>query len=322
MTYLQRLSELKRLILENITPLVTNDYIYLDAPYYSNVGDVLIWQGSLDLLKRLPYKCLYSASINNYVKPNIDKNTIILLQGGGNFGDLWHKHQEFRIKVLKDFPDNKILLLPQSVHYSDERTLLEDAKEFNSHKYLTMCFRDKKSFETANKYFTSSCNILMPDMAFNMDIELWKSHIKPVVKNKILFLDRKDCEKNTNENYGIVPDNAENHDWPTIEKPLLIIRIFYKITYLFSRIDNMFIAYVNNKISDFVSKRILRKYYIRKGIRFISQYDYIYTTRLHTGILAFMLGKKFAFFDNSYGKNRGVYLAWLKDADNVTFIGK
>jgi pyruvyl transferase EpsO len=76
----------------------------------------------------------------------------------------------------------------------------------------------------------------------------------------------------------------------------------------------------DNLISDFVYQRFLRQYYIRKGIEFVSGYETIYTTRLHTGILAFMLGKPFTFFDNSYGKNRGVYEAWLKDVESVNFI--
>jgi pyruvyl transferase EpsO len=260
--------------------------------------------------------------MSNYTKPNIDKNVIILLQGGGNFGDIWREHQEFRIRILKDFPDNKIILLPQSIHYDSKDILLEDAEEFNCHKYLTMCFRDKKSLEVADKYFKNSRNILMPDMSFNVDFVLWKNYIRPVIKNKILFLNRKDCEKSVNENYEIVPDNAENCDWPTMERPLIVISIFYKITALLSRIDNVFFTCSNNKISDFISQRILRKYYIIKGIKFISQYNYIYTTRLHAGILAFILGKKIAFFDNSYGKNYGVYQAWLKNVENVMFIEK
>jgi pyruvyl transferase EpsO len=322
MTVLQKIFELKQFITDNLTPLITNDYIFLDTPYYPNIGDTLIWQGTLDFLRILPYRSLYSSSIINYQKPNIDKEIIILLQGGGNFGDLWRAHQNFRIQILESFPDNKIIMMPQSIGYTNETNLIEDAKVFNKHKKLTLCFRDKASLNIANKYFTSATNLLIPDMAFSIDMNCWEKYIKPIVKGKVLFLDRKDCEKNIHADYSIVPEIAEVHDWPTMEKRVFGICIFHRIQRLFHLIDKVFSTQLTNLFSDFVFQRILRKYYIRKGIEFISEYETIYTTRLHAGILAFMLGKAFTFFDNSYGKNRGVYETWLKDVETIKFTEK
>ena len=45
----------------------------------------------------------------------IPKSAIILLNGGGNFGDLWRSHSEFRIKVINNFRTNKIIIFPQTV---------------------------------------------------------------------------------------------------------------------------------------------------------------------------------------------------------------
>jgi pyruvyl transferase EpsO len=310
MTNTQKISELKKAIETAICPLITNDYIFLDVPYYANVGDTLIWQGTLDLLKVLPHKCLYSSSKENYVKPNIGKDVIILLQGGGNFGDLWYICQEFRLKILNDFPDNKIILLPQSIHYNSNDTLLVDANVFNKHKNLTMCFRDRNSLNIADQYFTNSNHVFVPDMAFYMDMNQWKKYIKPAEQGKILFLDRRDHEKNKNENYRIIPVGAENRDWPTMENEHMgfLLNLLLRIGARFSR-----------KMVDFIYQRKLRIQYIKEGVEFISAYDYIYTTRLHAGVLAFMLEKSFTFFDNSYGKNKGVYEAWLKDVETIKF---
>ena len=38
------------LICNTLQELITDDYIFLDLPYYPNVGDVLIWEATLQLL--------------------------------------------------------------------------------------------------------------------------------------------------------------------------------------------------------------------------------------------------------------------------------
>jgi pyruvyl transferase EpsO len=287
-------------------------------PYYTNIGDTLIWEGTLDYLKTLPCRCLYSSSIENYKKPEIDENVIILLMGGGNFGDLWYRHQVFRKLILESFPHNRIILLPQSIYFQNEDVLKEDALAFSKHTNLIMCFRDKCSLKIANEYFQNSNNILLPDMAFCMDVSKWKKYIKPV-ENKILFLDRKDVEKNNDQHYDVISSNAENHDWPTMEKAVSFLTVFYKIQRVLKKTDGVFSSNLNNFVSDRVYKGIVRKYFIKKGISFLSQYSYIYTTRLHAAILSILLEKEFFFFDNSYGKNKGFYDTWLHNVETIKF---
>ena len=70
-----------------------------------------------------------------------------------------------------------------------------------------------------------------------------------------------------------------------------------------------------------------RNYYFRhhfaemmfkEGVRFISPYRQIETTRLHGCILSILLGKEVTLVDNSYGKNRNFYHTWLTDLDSIT----
>jgi pyruvyl transferase EpsO len=316
----QKVLELKKIIQDNLTPFITNDYILLDLPYFSNVGDVLIWQGTLDFLKTLPYKCLYSSSIENFRQPKIDGSIIILFMGGGNFGDLWYRHQVFREKILKAFPENRIIQLPQSICFTDEEKLKKSVKVFSRHHKLTMCFRDKRSLDIANQYFPDSTNLLVPDIAFCMDMTHWQKYIQKPIDRKILYLDRKDCEKNANQRYDIIPNEAENRDWPTMETTILGLTLFRKLQLILRKTDKISGLKLNNIVSDAVYQKILRKYFIRSGISFLSNYSTIYTTRLHVAILSVLLDKAFTFFDNSYGKNKGVYEAWLNDIDSIQFI--
>ena len=89
MTPFEKISELRQIINQQLLPLVDSNYVYLELPYYENIGDTLIWEGTLQFLKQTKHKCLYSASLTTYYNHNIPKDTPILLQGGGNFGDLW-----------------------------------------------------------------------------------------------------------------------------------------------------------------------------------------------------------------------------------------
>ena len=122
----------KEIFEKNLFPLITNDYILLDLPYFTNVGDVLIWQSTLDLLKDIKYKCIYSSSIETYQKQSLPQEYIIILMGGGNWGDLWIRHHNFRRQILNDYPNNPIIQLPQSVFFKNPTYLQEDINLFPS----------------------------------------------------------------------------------------------------------------------------------------------------------------------------------------------
>ncbi|MDD3155582.1 MAG: polysaccharide pyruvyl transferase family protein [Victivallaceae bacterium] len=51
----------------------------------------------------------------------------------------------------------------------------------------------------------------------------------------------------------------------------------------------------------------------------IDRFDTVVTDRLHVGIAAYILGKKVFWFDNSFGKVRGVYDFSLQGAKNIIF---
>lgn len=50
--------------------------------------------------------------------------------------------------------------------------------------------------------------------------------------------------------------------------------------------------------------------------------EVVFTTRLHAGLFAAMLGRRTFIFDGAYHKIRGIYELSLKDRQNVTFVEK
>lgn len=209
-----KVSELREKLDKAILPVVDRDYVYLDLPYHPNTGDGLIWSAAHDMLSQSGHKCLYESSEFTFDDRNISADTLIIFNGGGNFGDLWYNYTVFRNKIINKYPENHFLVLPQSVCYESEQHLREDIEIYSQCKNMTICSRDQASYDFLRKHFTKNDILLTPDMAFHTSKKL----LQPKNNDgKVLFLKRIDKEFVPDEEYNIVPKNAEVHDWPTLE---------------------------------------------------------------------------------------------------------
>ena len=141
----------------------------LNYPDYLNLGDHLIWLGTVmyltDVLKT---KINYASSIADF-SPTVMEEKIgkapILLQGGGNLGDLWRVDQQFREQIIAKYQDRPIVILPQSIFFSKLENLQKTAAIFNSHPNLTIFVRDDRSYQIAHESFHKCRVIKSPDMA-------------------------------------------------------------------------------------------------------------------------------------------------------------
>lgn len=316
----QNQQEYFNLFKTTLAKLITNDYILLDLPYFTNVGDILIWQSTLDILETLPYKCLYSCSKESYIKPSLPADAIIIFMGGGNFGDLWKSHQVFRHRVLTDFPNNRILQLPQSVWFKSKEDIKQDAAIFSKHiGDITICLREQQSYDLIKSNYKSVNVLLLPDLVLSFDVNKYikKYNIHIQEKKETVFIKRQDIEKKDN-NSSLYMTNVEIADWPCMQKktvPTRVIEIIIRIIHLMHLPANM-----RKRLLDFCYKHILKDIYLKVGIKFIGQYKNVYSTRLHAAILSCLLGKKTYLFDNSYGKCSGVFYLWMKNYSNIKMM--
>ena len=239
--------------------------------------------------------------------PAIPKDDLLIMRGSGSFGDIWPTAPNFWKFVMKNYPENPILFMPQTIHFQDERNLEEIAILINNHKKTTLCLRDNESFDIAKKYF--KCNsYLVPDMAFYMKAK------NPSVtlsnnSNSILLVKREDKERRASNLIGnlLGKDNVTVSDWPTFQN--------YDIV---EKIKKKFFTHNSYRVYDLFIKQVYSKYIIKQGINFLRPFSIIFTTRMHAGILAMMMGKEAIFIDNSYGKLRKVYETWLSDVKNIS----
>lgn len=286
---------------ERLTPLIESDYIYLDLPYHSNIGDSLIWMGTDYFLKRLPYQCLGSHSIDTFTFSHLPKDAVILLHGGGNFGDVWRKHQDFRLRVIESYPRNPIIILPQTVYYQSDTIFDEDIRKMNRHVNLTVCARDNHSASLLKEHGFTGQLLILPDMAFCIDRNQLTADNSPVSREELILL-RKDKESPLGTlSTEIISANVDIRDWPQQKETRRKARRYIR-RHTRKETDSFF-------QSTFLPSRI------REGVRFVSRYKMVYSTRLHVAILRLLLEQPVKIMDNSYGKNLNFYNTWLTDSE-------
>lgn len=321
MTELEKVSQLAAMVDERLLPLIDHDYVLYGLPNYSNVGDLLIWEGVLEFLKNVPYKCKGVCAWNEYPTNPLAGDSIILIQGGGYFGDVWRKAWKHVLDGIRPYRNNKIILLPMSIYYEDDTLRKADADYLAEFKDLTICARDEASFLCAKTGFLNQV-LLVPDMAWHIGRNYLARWSQPS-SGKILLLKRTDKELDS-EDIHIPGIQVDIHDWPTIETltPSEIrfkkyIRLVNKFQRKLPRMRSLF-----QNLKDRSYDLYYRNQMNSRGISFISSYETIYTTRLHGLILSVLLGKEVYFIDNSYGKLSSCYSTWLKDVDRVHLFEK
>ena len=296
---------LKRKIFNILENIIDRDYVLLDLPNYRNIGDQLIYIGQLDFLKKIPFNCLLRSSVTFF--NDAIANEMILLQGGGNFGDLYPVHQNYRESIIIQYPNNKIFIFPTSLHFNNESNMLKSLSIYNHHDNLTVCARDKFTYDILIKYCPNNNILLVPDMAFCSSYMINKDK----ETDKVLYFKRKDGElKNSNDfNFDFPVDEL---DWPTYNDSIIEL-LHRKFNNLDNRISKIVFRLIRkSSVFGIFCLRDENKY-ADLGVDFLSKYKFVITTRLHGHILSTLLGVPSIIIDNSYGKNKRFYFSWLQD---------
>ena len=310
MTIQQVIERQHRIIESTLVPLMKSDYIFIDLPYYSNIGDTLIWKGTETFLSKLPYKCLFKASFQTFQFPKLSEDVIIIMMGGGNWGDLYAPHNQLRREVVTRYPNNRIIVLPQTIYYQSARNARNDAKVFRKNKNLIICARDKYSYHFLKAFGFSKNILLLPDMAFCIDTTELKEFSKELINRDLLF-QRVDKEKtNISRITSCLQDGSYDvSDWPLYEGE------DDRLTHLFDYIHKKsFVEADQYAINFYMPSRV------REGVELISKYKRIFSNRLHGAILSILLEKEVYIIDNSYGKNRQYFNTWLQETKGIGFI--
>jgi pyruvyl transferase EpsO len=265
----------------------------LDFPDIRNCGDSAIWLGEMAYLKdRYGKRPAYVSRIDDFSAEELEQvmpTGPIFIHGGGNFGDLWVAHQDFRERVLERFPTRPIIQFPQSIHYKSPERIEESARAIGRHKNFVLLVRDEESKHFAEKHF--DCQVrLCPDMAFAIGA------LEPAAAEfPVLAMLRADLEKAGDLDVSAYPD-VPVEDWTT--ESAQSVRV--------SKAFGAASAFVALKPAEMRLRKLDAAAHnrFRRGIRQISRGQAIVTDRLHVHICSLLLGRPHAVLDNSYGKVR------------------
>jgi exopolysaccharide biosynthesis predicted pyruvyltransferase EpsI len=283
-------------------------FALLDFPDHPNVGDSAIWLGTTAFFREYRgAQPAYVASTRNLSESEL-RDAVpdgpIFIHGGGNFGDLWPRHHEFRERLLERFPDREIIQLPQSIHFEDPALAARTARLIARHGRFRLFARDRPSYEFATARF--DCEVaLCPDMA----LFLGPLDRKPAEVD-VLYLLRTDKERMVREpvgptgSYWVV-------DWLEDERASLELARFRSVLreLLRGRGDPNAL-----RIADYEATARAR---VRRGCRLLSAGRAVITDRLHGHLLCLLLGIPHAVLENSYGKLGRFLEIWTGGAAGV-----
>lgn len=139
---------------------------------HSNIGDAAIAVGSLEFIRR--YFSEYEpVEISTYeineryseLCALCSPDDLIFLQGGGNLGNRFMSEENLRRKVIADFPNNHIVILPQTIYFDDDAEASASAEIYTRHKNLQLFTRGKESLSFAQNNFPQIPSASALDMA-------------------------------------------------------------------------------------------------------------------------------------------------------------
>lgn len=265
-------------------------YFYLDAATYNNLGDQAIslaieWFLN-DEFGKEHVRVINETDIIGYIqslKNQIYKEDVIVLGGGGNMGDLYPRYESIRRLVIKSFPDNKIVIFPQTIDYTDDKYGMKEFERakrvYRAHKKLIICAREKKTLEI----FKSFCKnvLLVPDIALYLAGKLL---VTKGASSKCGICLREDNES--------LLDEKERGELFAELKGQSID--FEKITTMY---------FVEDKLMCFDD----RKCAVQTKLEEFAKYKMIITDRLHGMIFSILSNTPCLALDNSNHKVSGVY---------------
>lgn len=284
-----------------------DNWALLGFPEHSNVGDSAIWLGSVKILERtFGQRPSYVGTETEFPSKiqSVMPNGPIFLIGGGNFGDIWPKFHESRLKLLKSFPNRKIVQLPQTIHYSSPELLKEMRVAIANHPDFTLFVRDESSLRFAQENFDCP-TFLCPDMAYGIG----RLFAKRQASDEVFSLMRTDREALIAGDEGDrLRELGEIGDW--VENK-----------WRFPRQDKLLLSASTR--SEFLKSALMRykeRIFYRKaeaevlrGVELLSRGRLVVTDRLHAHILCVLMGKPHVVLDNSYGKVFNYISTWRDD---------
>lgn len=287
----------------------------VNFPNHNNPGDSAIWLGARASLRRLGVRVRYQSAWCTYNADALRRalpDGPVLLNGGGNFGDLYKGQQGLREQLLAELPGRRLIQLPQSIHFREQRNLDRVRRLVADHGQVTLMLREQHSFDFAGEQFDAQ-TVLAPDCALALGA-LPAPEAAPDVD--VLWLHRLPGD----------PEYVDHGNLPT-DLPVREVEWLRKV-----RPEPQWStrARAARKANGWLlprcrsdatwSRRAWRPLaatfapfgygHVQRGLHIMARGRVLVTDKLHGHLMALLAGIPHVVLDNSYGKVSGTYQTW------------
>lgn len=275
---------------------------FLDAPAYGNLGDQAIayaingfCKSVLPSFEIVEFQEESVIQYLSWLKKNVKKSDAIVLQGGGNLGNLYPRYEFVRRTLVRAFPKNRIIVFPQSIFFSEDASgkyeIGISRKVYEKNEQLIIFARDSASYTKMKKTFPKTKIGLCPDVVFSLN-----GIVKENVRSGLGICMRDDREKTVTDKQLIEIIDA--------------VKLHNKEKKKFDTVIE-----VNNPIlGEYRESLLLSK------LKEFAGCEVVLTDRLHGMIFSYITSTPCVAFANSTGKSQYAYNDWLSTSENIAFV--
>ena len=267
---------------------------------HANIGDSAICVGELLFIRKYysQYKLIEISTYEfddkfAFMSNIIGDDDLILLHGGGNIGDRYLREENVRRKVISSFPQNKIVILPQTIFFenndSGNKELELSSNIYNSHRDLTIFTRGLYSKSVADSNFKNSKILSTLDLALmiNKDYNFERDGILA-------------CIRDFDDESGLTKDEHE-----------MIFNVIKKHDAHYCKTKNVYSGNIYMDMRGYVVNQELEKFAKRKVI---------VTDRLH-GMIFAIITRTPCVVINNYNYKLEEFYNQIKESNAIIFIG-
>lgn len=273
----------------------------LGSPVYSNLGDSAILLAQIEFLRSAGWdrKRIKELTFREYyqdreiIRKSIHNNQPIYGLGGGNMGNQWPIEEKFRYDLMDDFPNNPIIIFPQTIFFlpNSKEAELKSISYYNGRNEFTIVAREEKSLGIMRNLYPDATILFTPDIVLSVAMETFGAVGQE--RKGVLFCVRSDAEKSIDDNI-----------WIELEESLDSLGAKHRRTDMYS---------------DCSVTKDNRAECVRKKMQEFCGAELAITDRLHGMIFAAITGTPCIVFSNYNHKVKGTY-DWISYLPYIRYV--
>lgn len=281
-----------------------NNVYLIGTPLHTNVGDIAIAYAEILYLKEcgIQQHNIKEITVDEYlrykkiiIKSLFTKKRLICMHGGGNMGNQWLNEEIFRRNVMRQLPNNPMIIFPQTFFYSDDAEgkceLEKSIPYYSKRKNLSIFARERKSFELMKEAYPYADINLSPDIVLSIDQNQFG--IQKCTREGVLLVFRSDGER-------IMKDSEKTYILKMLQREKINAKITDMITDMHVEKNNRK-TIISEKLNQFASSKL------------------VITDRLHAMVFAAVSNTPCIVFSNNNHKIQGTY-EWIHNLPYIRFV--